>query len=75
MTRIKPKMLDRIRTAFEGVDKVFVDRTDVNDHIKIQQLDEKMNGVDGFNCFNKNNFGNINKISNKKLNLRNSKRY
>jgi len=58
MTRIKSKMLDRIRTSFEGIDKVFVDRTDVHDHTKIQQLDEKMNGVDGFNCFNKNNFGN-----------------
>ncbi|WP_257720267.1 hypothetical protein [Nitrosopumilus piranensis] len=37
--------------------------------------DEKMNNIDGFEYFNKNNFGKISKISNKKMNLKNSKRY
>lgn len=75
MTRIKPKILDKIRDAFEGVDKILVDRTDAYDQSKIQQLEEKMNEVDGFNDFNKNNFGHINKITNKKMNLKNSKQF
>ena len=75
MTRIKPRKLDRIRAVFDAVDKAFVDREDPHDQTKIQQLEEKMNEIDGLNDFNKNNFGHINKISNKKMNLKNSKRY
>ena len=75
MTRIKPKLLDKIQAAFEGVDKILVDRTDAYDQSKIQQLEEKMNNVDGFNDFNRNNFGHVNKIINKKIHLKNSKRF
>lgn len=73
MTKIKLKMFDKIRAVFEGTDKILVDRTDKHYHIKIQQLEEKTNVIDSFNDFNQNNFENITKTINKKINLKNSK--
>ncbi len=75
MARIKPKRLDRIRAVFGAVDKAFVDRGDPHDQTKIQQLEEKMNEINNLNDFNKINFVQINKSTNKKMNLKNSKRY
>ena len=42
MTRKKPRKLDKIRSAFEAVDKVAVDRGDINDQRKIQELENQM---------------------------------
>ena len=43
MTRLKPRKLDKIRSAFEAVDKVAVDRGDLHDQTKIHELDDQMN--------------------------------
>ncbi len=77
MTRIKPKRVDNIRTAFDAVDKASVDRDDLDNQTKIQELDDKMNekSFDGINGLNKINLGKINIISNKKMRLKTSKRY
>ena len=77
MTRIKPRRLDKMRTAFDAVDKAFVDRDDLHNQTKIQELDDKMNekSFDGINGLNKINLGKINIISNKKMRLKTSKRY
>ena len=77
MTRIKPKRVDNIRTAFDTVDKAFVDRDDLLNETKIQELDENINGkaFDGINELNKINLVKINIISNKKMRLKTSKRY
>lgn len=75
MTRIKHRRLDKIRAAFGSVDKSFVNRGDLHDQSKIQQLEEKMNEIEGFEDFNKINFGTMCKSPTKKMNLKNSKRY
>ena len=46
MSKLKPRKLDKIRSAFEAVDKVAVDRGDLNDSTKIKELEEQMdNGI------------------------------
>ena len=77
MTRIRPRRLDRFRAMFAGIDKAFVDRGDPYDQTKIQQLEEKMNEkcFDEINNFNKINYEKLNKPLNKKMNLKNSKRF
>lgn len=75
MTRIKIKRWDRIKEGFRSVDKAFVDRGDIHDQTKIQQLEEKLSQIDGFNDFNKINLGYIAQSANKKIHLKNSKRY
>jgi len=77
MTRIKPKRVDNIRTAFDAVDKASVDRDDLDNQTKIQELDENINGkaFDGINELNKINLVKINEIANKKMILNNYKRY
>lgn len=75
MTRIKPKRWDRIKEVFRSVDNAFVDREDLHDQTKIQQLEEKMSQIDGFNDFDKINLGYIAQSVNKKIHLKNSKRY
>ena len=42
MSKLKPKRLDKIRSAFEAVDKVAVDRSDTHDISKIKELEDKM---------------------------------
>ena len=42
MTKKKPRKLDKIRAGFEAVDKVAVDRGDLNDQRKIQELENQM---------------------------------
>lgn len=74
MTRRKPRFLDKLREGFSFIDSSFVNRCDLNDQTKIQQLEEKMNEIDSFDDF-KHNFEGINKDSNKKTTLKNSKRY
>lgn len=53
MTRLKPRKRDKIKSAFEAVDKVAVDRGDLNDSTKIQELEEQMDNenfdLNGFN--------------------------
>ena len=77
MTRIKPRWIDKIKAGLGAVDKSFSDRGDPYDHTKIQRLEEKMNEkhLDGLNDVNKIKFGNIKTTHNKKINLKNSKRY
>lgn len=75
MTRIIPKRWDRIKEAFRSIDKAIVDRGDIHDQTKIQQLEEKMNQIDGFSDFNKINLSHISQSANKKTQLKNSKRY
>ena len=77
MTRTKPRMLDKIRNAFGAVDRTLVDRSDLNDATKIQGLEEKINDMPFENVSNlwKLNPGKINRTSNRKTNLKNSKRY
>ena len=75
MTRKKTTFLDKLCGGFSSIDGILTDRSDLYDQTKIHQLEEKINEIDGFEDFNKNNFGNISKISNKKMNLKNSKRF
>ena len=77
MTRIKPRWIDKIKAGLGAVDKSLSDRGDPYDHTKLQRLEEKMNEkyLDGLNDVNKIKFGNIKAIHNKKINLKNSKRY
>ncbi|MCV0366153.1 MAG: hypothetical protein K5798_02670 [Nitrosopumilus sp.] len=74
MTRKKTGFLDKLKRGLSSIDSIFVDRSEVNNCTKIQQLEEQMNKINCFDDF-KNNFASINKISNKKMNLKNSKRF
>jgi len=43
ITRKKTRKLDKIRSGFEAVDKIAVDRGDLNDQRKIQELENQIN--------------------------------
>ena len=43
MTRLKPRKLYKIKEAIGAVDKAVVDRGDLHDQSKIQELDSQMN--------------------------------
>jgi len=76
VTRIKKRWIDKLKTGMGFIDQSFTDRGDPDDQKKIHQLEEKMNEkyLDGLNDVDRMKFGNI-KTNNKKINLKNSKRY
>ena len=63
MTRKKPKKLDKIRSAFEAVDKVAADRGDAHDQRKILELEGQMDNeiFDGGKNFGINSHKALNK--------------
>ena len=63
MSRKKPKRLDKIRSGFEAVDKVAVDRGDLDDQRKIQQLENQLDNelFDGGKNLGPSNYRNLNK--------------
>lgn len=63
MTRKKPRKLDKIRSGFEAVDKIAVDRGDLNDQRKIQELENQMDNelFEGGKNLGINNHKNLNK--------------
>ena len=77
MTRLKRRKFDRIRAIFGAIDKTFVDRSDLYDSAKIKELENKMdeNLFDGKNQFDKIGQGKFFGTSNKRMKIKNSKRY
>ena len=63
MTRKKPRRLDKIRSGIEAVDKVAVDRGDLHDQRKIQELENQMDNelFDGKKNLGIDNPRNLNK--------------
>ena len=63
MSRLKPRRLDKIKSAFAAVDKVTADRSDINDSSKIKELEDKMDFgmIDLNNNLGINNSRNLNK--------------
>lgn len=67
MTRKKPRKLEKIRSGFEAVDKIAVDRGDLNDQRKIQELENQMDTeiFDNGKKLGLNNHRNLNKTMKK----------
>ena len=63
MSRLKPRRLDKIKSAFAAVDKVTADRSDLNDSSKIKELENQMDIgiIDLNNNLSINNQRNMNK--------------
>ena len=78
MTRLKSRKLDNIRKTLVGIDRIFVNRNDTNDQIKIYELENKMNEKQSYSTldhFDKIHLRNMISPSNQKTSLNNSKRY
>ena len=79
MTRKRPRFSDKIQDALKGVDKMLVNRSDINDYTKIKDLEEKMNEESSVYNINDNfnviNLVKISKTSKNKIKLKNSKRF
>jgi len=74
MTRKKPRFFDKFHEVFGAIDNSLVNRSDVNDAIKIHQLEEKMENTFGMIDIN-SHLRNFPRHSNLKSNLKNSKRF